>query len=81
MMHIHRDGGCFIILPVEFLSAVPCCEMVDARKYTRWARSQDRTELFISLIFLLCIGCFIMLLFPLPGGQLEAAMRKCSRTS
>ena len=51
------------------------------RQHRRWASSQDRKELFISLIFLLCIGRFIMLPFLLPVRQSEAVMRRCSRTS
>ena len=65
-------GGCFIVLPAEFHFIASCCEMVDARQNTRRAGSQGRKELFISLIFLLCIGRFITLPFLLPERQIEA---------
>lgn len=65
-------GGCLIVLPAEFHFTASCCEMVDARQNTRRAGSQGRKELFISLIFLLCIGRFITLPFLLPERQIEA---------
>lgn len=76
------QGCCFIVLPTEFHFTASCCEMVDARQHTRWAGSQGRKELFISLIFLLCIGFFMMLLLLLPGEKYWGSERgRCSRSS